>query len=406
MTNKEKAYEPAYSTKSSPLKFFMFLFFMGLGLVGLFGLIPLCLLFGYMLVDADHVALYAFSLIGLNLVIGGGITIGKMLYKQLKMRLIHHKYPSGYDLLDEKLTFQWFNVATNDYIYGEIPYDKIKTCVISINPEPIIRAVAQNRMKVTGYVYQPVTHLVYQESGENKTYTMIHNAHSINDMLDILKTYHVPIEVTEYNLESVPEDMMLRVITRDIETKPLRQTSDLTAYIDPEREYAQPPTVYNDAYAEWLVKDYGIINKTYTQKHAFTLLILLSLLPFFTLAMFTPNRIWAVMITYAAVTISYVFFIYCLKKVKYWKTIPHFVITLAIYIGILYVSGYEPFTFQTENVDAAFGTMHNELSEAVIGTILGFYGSSLVYYLLGKEVIRNRWPAHFHHDVQNILQDK
>src|SRR5699024_12405818 len=194
----------------------------------------------------------------------------------------------------------------------------------------------------------------------------------------IRNTMHVPIRMYVYNLESVQEDMMLSVITRDIETKPIRQTSDLTAYIDPEREYAQPPTFYNDSYAEWLVEDYGIIKKTYTQKHALALLVLLSLLPFLTLAMFTPSRIWAVIITYVTITISYVFFIYCLKKVKYWKTIPHFVITLAIYVGILYVSGYEPFTFQTENVDAAFGTMHNELSDAVIGTILGFYGSSFV----------------------------
>lgn len=408
MIDEQSAHEPVYTSIISPLRQFIILFCIGIGFVGMTMFIPLMLLFGYMVVEGGHVGMYAIGFTALPFIIGVGVWVSKILYREMKKRIIDNKYPSGYDLHENKLSFQVFDMGTNQYIYGNVPYAYMEKCVISVHAEPILRMENKHEYEIEGYYHYPVSHIVYPEDGEMTYFARtLGDKFTTEELLSTLKNNGVPLEITEYDLDSVPRDMLLRVISEDILTEPLNGPDDITTYIDQEYQYAREPEVYMDAHTEWLVNEHGVVKRDFKPWHAIALLILLSLVSALGFMAPDPGFFLTVAAPYIVVAISYMAYIYLLREPKYWKSLFHAGIALGVYLVLLYMTGNDPFTMIEISSDPdTMATLKNKISEAVIGTVAGFYGGSYIFYMIAERDIRGRWPAQFHAEVTNLNRRK
>ncbi|HLR03404.1 MAG TPA: hypothetical protein VK111_11725 [Virgibacillus sp.] len=408
MPENQPIHEPAYTSRISPLKQFTILFCIVLGFIGMSVFIPMVLLFGYMVIEGGHVALYVIGLAALPLLAGIGIWVSKLLFWEMKKRIIENRYPSGYDLYEQYLSFQVFDTGKNQYIYGKVPYTEIEKCVISVHADPILVKRGKGRFEVTGYHYFPVVHIIYEENGE-RTYfarTLVSESTTM-DMLGTLSRHGIPLEITDYDLGWVPQDHLIDVVTENILTKPLNDPQEITEHIDQDREYREKPVEYMDAYHEWLMNKHGVVERNLTPWHTFALFIVLSLLSAFGFKASDPGFFQVVIVPYGVLVISYIAFIYVLKEPKFWKTIFHAGVTLSVYIVLLYLTGHDPFTMVDISSDPdAMGTLKDKTSEAVIGTVVGFYGGSYIWYLVAERDIRDKWAATFHKEMTDVLRRK
>lgn len=408
MSENQPVYEPAYSSKISPLKQFTILFCAVLGVIGLIMFVPLLLLFGYMVVEGGHVAMYFIGLTALPFLIGVGTWASKVIYREMKKRIIDNRYPSGYDLGKNKLSFQVFDTDKNEYIYGEVPYSEMEKCVISVHADPILRQVRKGKYEIEGYYYSPVAHIVYEENGEQTYFarTLVGEV-TTKDLLETLSRHGIPLEITDYDLDSVPREMLLRVMSEDILTEPLQNPKEIMKYIDQEHKYEEEPEVYMDATIEWHMNEHGVMKRNLKPWHAFVLFIPLSLLSAIGFMSQESGLFLSVAIPYAIIAVSYIAYIYFLREPKYWKTIFHAGITFGIYIALLHLTGHDPFTTVEISSDPdTMATLKDKTAEAVIGTVVGFYGGSYILYIITEGGIRERWPAKFHEEVLNVKRRK
>lgn len=395
----------AYTTKIKPLRQFTILFLLGFGAIGLLFFIPIALLFGYMIIDGGHVVLYIAGIGFLPFLIGAGVYVGRLFYQEWKRRIVDNRYPSGYDLLDNHLAFQVFNIEDNKYTYGNIPYDTIETCVFSMFGEPVFRSnVGAQGIRIAWYEYQAVAHIIYWENGTRALYsTRSTDKTTHTHLFETLQQHHVQLEIVPYELERVPGEMLLDVIQDDLKKHPIHNEADLEPYIIYDKPYEEPPQVYTNAYTKWLVEKRGLVQTALQPWHALAATIILNLLVAMGLTQAQPGFFAIVVAPYLATGVGYVFYIYTLKRPTYRKTLIPFGLTLGVYIAILQLTGHEPFTFYTE--PGAMTTLANPTSEAVIGTVIGFFAGSYMLYLVAKEAVRERFPAAFHEEIATIMRN-
>src|SRR5699024_1713621 len=86
------------------------------------------------------------------------------------------------------------------------------------------------------------------------------------------------------------------------------------------------------------------------------------------------------------------------------KTIYHFVLSFVVFSIILIITGQEPFVFYRENTEVIIKTIENPISEAVMGTLIGFYGGSYIIFEVTRIYIREKWPAQFHEKIARFLE--
>src|SRR5699024_9654061 len=166
-------------------------------------------------------------------------------------------------------------------------------------------------------------------------------------------------------------------------------------------------TLFRSAYHEWLMNKHGVVERNLTPWQTFALFIVLSLLSAFGFKASDPGFFQVVIVPYGVLVISYIDFIYVLKEPKFWKTIFHEGVTHSVYIVLLYLTGHDPFTMVDISSDPdAMGTLKDKTSEAVIGTVVGFYGGSYIWYLVAERDIRDKWAATFHKEMTDVLRRK
>lgn len=407
MADKKLKHEPTYSSRISSMRQFIILFCIGIGVVGLLIYVPIVLFCIYMLAVADHIIIYILAVGGLHIFTGVGIYCSRLIYREAKQRIIDNRYPSGFDLMKDGISFQFFRTETNQYVFGDIPYVNILKCIISIHAEPILEYVHQTKSsRIAGYEYQPFIHILYDENGQTKRYSVTsRDEETTLDLLSVLHHYHIPLELTEYDLDIVPEQMLDQVLTEDISTHILTDPYAIKHYIDSENLYDVPPERYTAAYTEWLIKERGVTNREQKPWQSILVLIVLGIASAigFVLAD-DPGFLVKVLIPYIAIASSYIVFVYYMKELAYWKTIYHFVLSFVVFSIILIITGQEPFVFYRENTEVIIKTIENPISEAVMGTLIGFYGGSYIIFEVTRIYIREKWPAQFHEKIARFLE--
>ncbi|MGF7088183.1 hypothetical protein JOD24_002028 [Kroppenstedtia sanguinis] len=310
--------------------------------------------------------------------------------KLFRETLSNYRKPGGMSITENAILYDAYNRQTKNYEKGSIPFSNILKCVVA----PKTREIPNDdpgSLQVKRYLYYPAVHFVYEAGGTKKTNTLAGEAELIDDLLTRLQKFDVPMWITEYDLTFVPHQKKVETLEEGpLECKPLDFRGRIEEFIPITRTHKTPKR-YGKAYLEWTEqqsREQKVKRKSIPYGAIYIGQALLFGLTLYgsTQEWFAPDSIFAWGLPLIGMVGSYVAFLCRLKRIRFWKTVIHIILTFGVLFWVT-VFAY------------AFGAIDiKETFLSCFGSFIVFCLSSPFYYMIVWSYLPIPLPNSMFHD--------